>query len=264
MTCIQARVCNRMDRRLAIRLWALTLGLSCHLIFILAIWKMFWGIESGFLETSLIAGRGITLTSLVVNVLLLAQFPLLHSLLLTKPGKRLISKISLDANLAITSYALISSLQLLLFFIYWHPTGTTVFTLPKFFSSLFFFCFYIPSWIFLAKTMFDSGLGYQTGAIGWWAVFRGKKPIYPSLRTKGSFSLVRQPIYLAFFLILWTSPSGELDRLLLAVAWGAYLYLAPRLKERRFKEFFGEQFLNYQSKIPYFFPRITKLKNARD
>lgn len=48
------------------------------------------------------------------------------------------------------------------------------------------------------------GLALQTGSLGWVALFRGVKPVYPPMPVTGLFRLTRQPIYVSFTLTLWT------------------------------------------------------------
>ena len=50
--------------------------------------------------------------------------------------------------------------------------------------------------------MADAGLSLQTGSLGWWALLRNKKPVYPKMPERGLFRLSRQPIYVTFTLTL--------------------------------------------------------------
>jgi methanethiol S-methyltransferase len=54
--------------------------------------------------------------------------------------------------------------------------------------------------------------------------------------------VIRQPIYVAFALTLWTVPVWTPDQLALALSLTAYCLLAPRLKERRFAARYGDRF----------------------
>ena len=107
----------------------------------------------------------------------------------------------------------------------------------------------------LLKTMADAGLALQTGFLGWGAVVRGKAPSYRPFATGGSFRWVRQPVYVAFALTLWTAPVWTPDHLILALAWTAYCVLAPRHKERRYLAAYGEDFERYRQAVPYWLPR---------
>jgi 2-polyprenyl-6-hydroxyphenyl methylase/3-demethylubiquinone-9 3-methyltransferase len=106
----------------------------------------------------------------------------------------------------------------------------------------------------LAKSIYDAGLGLQTGAIGWLALYRGAKPNYPPMPTRGLFRLCRQPIYLAFALTLWTVPTWTPDQLAIAIPLTAYCLVGPILKEKRFGRRFGDEFERYRSRHSYFLP----------
>ncbi len=118
--------------------------------------------------------------------------------------------------------------------------------------------FFAAAWVFLLKAIVDGGLATQTGALGWWAVFRGRAPRYPTFATRGTFALCRQPIYLAFALLLWTAPTWTLDRPLLGLLWSAYCVFGPRLKERRYLAWHGTAYRAYQERVAYFLPRVHR------
>jgi protein-S-isoprenylcysteine O-methyltransferase Ste14 len=90
------------------------------------------------------------------------------------------------------------------------------------------------------------------------------RPVFPDMPTSGLFSLIRQPIYVAFALTLWTPPVWTPDQLVLAVAFTAYCLLAPRLKERRFTARYGARFDRYRAEVPYILPHLPKTKDQPD
>ena len=94
----------------------------------------------------------------------------------------------------------------------------------------------------------------QTGALGWFALFRGRKPVYPPMPESGLFRLIRQPIYLAFTMTLWTVPTWTPDQLVVAVALTGYCLVAPRFKEARFRRIYGREFDRYAAAVPYWLP----------
>ena len=84
------------------------------------------------------------------------------------------------------------------------------------------------------------------------------RPVFPDMPTLGLFRVIRQPIYLAFALTLWTVPVWTPDQLALAVCFSGYCLLAPRLKERRFGARYGQQFDRYKMAVPYILPTVRK------
>ena len=240
---------------LARRLVAGGLGLACHGTFLPAVAMMAIGLHHGMTSG---AGPWAGPWAWTMNSLLLLQFPLVHSALLTRRGRRLLARMGpaeLGADLAPTLYVTLSALQLLLAFLLWSPSGI-VWWQPAGTLAVVWDAGFAAAWLVLAKAMWDEGLAVQTGWIGWSAVWRGRKPAYGPLPRAGLYARSRQPIYLGFGLILWTGPVWTPDHLLIAVVWSAYCLLGPLHKERRLLALHGAAFERYRREVPYFLPRI--------
>ncbi|MEM1301859.1 MAG: isoprenylcysteine carboxylmethyltransferase family protein, partial [Pseudomonadota bacterium] len=98
---------------------ALVYGLSCHALFALAVGAMivamFFGMSRSF-------GTVPQPWNWLANLLLILQFPVIHSLLLSKKGRGVLAKLApsgMGQTLGTTTYALIASLQLLALFALW-------------------------------------------------------------------------------------------------------------------------------------------------
>lgn len=239
------------------RLIAFLYALACHGIFALAGLAMLAQLHQGM---TLSLGPFEGWAALIANALLLAQFPLGHSGFLTRRGQGVLARLApfgLGKTLATTSYATIASVQLLLLFVLWSPSGVVWVRLEG--AALVAVTLaYLGGWALLTKASFDAGPTVQAGIVGWWAVWRGKPPVFPPLPTKGLFRIVRQPIYVSFALVLWLVPVWTPDQLVIAVSYTAYCVFAPRLKERRFARMFGEEFERYRAEVPYWLPRLGK------
>lgn len=238
---------------------ALFYGAICHGIFALAglamLLGLFTGMQTGF-------GAVPQPWAWVVNLALLAQFPLGHSFLLTRRGQAALHRLAPAPHaktLATTTYATIASLQLLCLFTLWTPSGVVLWRAEGLGLAL--LCLaYAASWALLTKASFDAGPMVQSGALGWVALLRGRKPVFPDMPETGLFRVVRQPIYVAFALTLWCVPVWTPDQILIAVLYTAYCVGAPRWKERRFLTFYGDRFRAYQSRVPYWIPGRARRK----
>lgn len=239
-------------RRIAL---ALCYGVACHAIFAAAVLAMVVGMFHGM-------GAGLGTVpwpwAALANAALVMQFPLAHSFLLSAPGERLLARLAPrphGATLSTTSYAIVASIQLLALFALWTPSGITWWRAEG--VALWIACAaYGASWILLAKASFDAGAEVQSGALGWMSLMAAARPAFPGMPTRGLFSLVRHPIYVAFALTLWTVPAWTPDQLALALAMTAYCLLAPMLKERRLAARHGEEFARYRARVPYAVPRL--------
>ena len=242
---------------------AVSLGIVCHVVFAAAvlamILSMFFGMSESF-------GQVAWPWAALANAALIVQFPLAHSLLLTVAGGRWLARLvpgPHGATLATTTYAIIASAQLLALFTLWTPSGIVWWRAEG--AAFWAICAaYAATWLLLLKASFDAGAEVQSGALGWMSLLARIRPNFPDMPTEGLFRLIRQPIYVAFALTLWTVPIWTPDQLALAVSYTAYCLLAPRLKERRFMARYGARFERYREAVPYAAPTLTFPRKRSD
>ncbi|MEM9331086.1 MAG: isoprenylcysteine carboxylmethyltransferase family protein [Pseudomonadota bacterium] len=236
---------------------ALTFGIVCHTIFAAAVVSMIVAMFFGMSES---LGNVPWPWAYITNAILVLQFPLAHSWLLTRRGGKLLSGLFpglYGATLSTTTYAIVASLQLLVLFLFWTPTGIVWWRAEG--VVFWVICFaYCCSWLLLVKASFDAGAEVQSGALGWLSLLGNVKPVFPDMPNLGLFRFIRHPIYASFTLTLWTVPVWTPDQLFLAVCLTCYCIGAPLLKERRFSQRYGERFHTYRSTVPYFLPNIRR------
>ena len=233
---------------------AVCFGVVCHSLFAVAVLSMVIAMFHGMSESF---GSVAWPWALFTNAALIIQFPLAHSALLSIRGSRLVARIvpgAHGATLSTTTYAIIASAQLLALFALWTPSGIIWWRAEG--SVFWILCAaYTISWLILAKASFDAGVEVQSGALGWLSLMARIRPVFPDMPTQGLFRVIRQPIYVAFALTLWTVPVWTPDQLVLAVFYTAYCLLAPRRKERRFEARYGARFTQYRDTVPYAVPK---------
>lgn len=242
-------------------LLALGLGLAVHALFAAAVLAM---IAAMFFGMSRSLGTVPWPFAALSNALLVLQFPLAHSLLLTQRGQRWLARLipgPHGATLGTTTYAIIASLGLLALFTLWTPSGI-VWWRAEGATFWIITVAYAASWLLLLKASFDAGAEVQSGALGWMSLMANRRPVFPDMPVGGLFRVIRQPIYVAFALTLWTVPVWTPDQLALAVCYTAYCLAAPRLKERRFAARYGARFARYRAVIPYAVPRLTRRRDG--
>ena len=242
---------------------ALALGALCHTVFAAGVLAMIVAMFFGLSES---LGAVPWPWAVLANAELIVQFPLAHSLLLTDPGGRFLARLIpglYGATLATTTYAIIASAQLLALFALWTPSGI-VWWRAEGVAFWVVTTAYAASWLILLKASFDAGAEVQSGALGWMSLLARIRPVFPDMPTQGLFRLIRQPIYVAFALTLWTVPVWTPDQLVVAICLTAYCLLAPRLKERRFASRYGARFDRYRATVPYALPRLTPAKDQPD
>lgn len=209
----------------------------------------------------------------LANAALILQFPLLHSYLLTTRGRAFLKWLAphgLGEHLSTTTYVTIAAVQVLLLFGLWSPAGI-VWWEAQGLARVLLSALYAIAWLLLLRSIVDAGFALQTGLLGWYAVRKGVKPLYPPMPSRGLFRLCRQPIYVSFALTLWTVPVWTPDQLFLAAPLTLYCVVGPLFKEKRFKRFYETNFEAYQRRVPYWLPwprpragRVAESADAAD
>ena len=234
-------------------------GLLCHVIFTVSVVSMLVAMYFGMSQSF---GKIPHPYSYFFNLLLLLQFPIAHSFLLSNVGKKFLLYFSpkqYSKTLAPTIFVIVASIQLFLLFFCWSPSQIIVWEASG--ASYFLMCtLYGSSWLLLIWASIDAGAELQSGALGWMSLAQNKAPKFPDLPTFGLFKFIRQPIYASFALTTWTTPNWTLDQLLIAVVFTAYCVIAPVFKEKRFEKRFGDKFTNYKSQVPYMIPSLPRKK----
>ena len=232
---------------------AILYGALCHALFAVGVGTMvvmmFYGMSQSF-------GTLEPPWRWIANGALLAQFPLMHSFLLTAKGRAALAKLApmgTGAILSPTTYVTVASIQIFLLFGLWSPTGV-IWWQAEGVGLGFMTCLYAIAWLLLGKSMSDAGLSLQSGLLGWWALLWNKRPVYPKMPETGLFRLSRQPIYVTFTLTLWTVPTWTPDQLIVAVTLTAYCLIGPLFKEARFRRIHGAAFDAYCKRVPYWLP----------
>lgn len=234
-----------------IKILALSLGIICHLSFLAAITSMMGALYGSMRTTSLTLPWE---TAVALDLLLLVQFPVLHSLMLKPSGRAFLSRLfpgDLGKDLVTTTYVIAASAQLILLFTLWAHIGTSEWR-PSGPLSIAWNGLYAASWILLAIAMTNAGLGTQMGFLGWTSVYRGEKPIYKPFPQHGLYRLCRHPVYFAMVLVSITGPVWNIDHLIIASVFVPYCLIGPVMKERRFMRSFGASFSQHMKEIPFF------------
>ena len=234
-------------------------GLLCHVVFTISVVTMLVAMFFGMSQS---LGKIPAPYSYIFNLLLLLQFPIAHSFLLSSIGKKYLLYFSpkqYSKTLSSTIFALLASIQLFLLFFCWTPTKIMIWQATG--TSYFLMCtLYSFSWLLLIWASIDAGAELQSGALGWMSLAQNKAPKFPDLPTFGLFKFIRQPIYASFALTTWTTPNWTVDQLLIAVVFTIYCVVAPKFKEKRLEKRFGHKFTNYKSQVPYMIPSLSLKK----
>jgi steroid 5-alpha reductase family enzyme len=83
---------------------------------------------------------------------------------------------------------------------------------------------------------------------------RGKQQTVASFTERGPYRWVRHPQYFCILVMIWSHPDLTADRLLFNVLWGTWIAVGTILGERDLTVTFGDQYKEYQSRVPMLIP----------
>ena len=149
-------------------------------------------------------------------------------------------------------YAVASGVVLLALMVFWQPTPI-LFSIQGIFRLLlrgaFLGSFFGFFWSVNALGDFDA-LGIQPIK----ARLRNRELPAAKFAVKGSYKLVRHPVYLFTLVLLWCYPDISPDRLLLNIAFSIWIVVGTVLEERDLVAEFGQEYIEYQKNVPMLLP----------
>ncbi|MGD0822548.1 MAG: isoprenylcysteine carboxylmethyltransferase family protein [Desulfomonilia bacterium] len=74
------------------------------------------------------------------------------------------------------------------------------------------------------------------------------------LTVSGAYKWVRHPLYFFSLIMIWSCPVLTVDRLLFNLMWTTWIITGTVLEERDLVREFGDQFREYQAKVPMIIP----------
>ena len=104
-------------------------------------------------------------------------------------------------------------------------------------------------WSNLVLHSFDS---FGLRAIG--SHLRGKSLPVAEFTERGPYRWVRHPQYFCVLVMIWSYPDLTADRLLFNILWSVWVVVGTRLEERDLTATFGDQYREYQSRVPMLIP----------
>jgi protein-S-isoprenylcysteine O-methyltransferase Ste14 len=87
---------------------------------------------------------------------------------------------------------------------------------------------------------------------------KDEQPVSKPFTVRGPYRWVRHPLYLFTIMLFWSCPVITADRLLLNVLWTLWIVIGTMLEERELIDDFGDDYRDYQAKVPMLLPRTLR------
>ncbi|MEO0575974.1 MAG: methanethiol S-methyltransferase [Pseudomonadota bacterium] len=196
-------------------------------------------------------------TALFINTLLLGVFAVQHSVMARPFFKRWITRWIPEAAERST-YVLVSSLALALLFALWEPMGGVIWSVGSPVGQWIAYSCFAVGWLLVFYSSFAINHFDLFGLRQSWQAFRGEpttplKFVQPIL-----YRIVRHPLYVGWFFIVWSTPVMTVAHLAFALGCSVYMLIGIQLEERDLANAHPE-YSAYKKRVPMLVPSLRRL-----
>lgn len=195
-------------------------------------------------------------TAIFVNVALLAVFAVQHTIMARPAFKSWWTKI-IPAAAERSTFVLVASLILLLAFWQWRPMTGVIWNVDQPLIRAVLVGVSLLGWatVFYASFLIDHFDLFGLRQVILHA--RGKPYTHAPFAARSLYRFVRHPLMVGFLLAFWFTPTMTAGHLLFAAVTTGYILFGTTVEERDLLRFLGEDYRNYRSRTPAFFPLPT-------
>ena len=235
------------------RLAIFAYGLVCYAVFFATFLYAVGFIGNLWVPKSIDSPRDVDLgTALLVNLGLLGVFAVQHSVMARPAFKRWWTRI-VPEPAERSTYVLFSSLALIALFWFWQPMGGVIWDINASSGVDAIYVVYAAGWALLLYSTFLINHFDLFGLRQVWLQLIGK-PFTPlDFRTPWLYRQVRHPIYVAWLMIFWATPTMTVAHLVFAIMSTAYILVGLRLEERDLIAAHPE-YAEYMKRVPGLLP----------
>ena len=194
--------------------------------------------------------------ALAIDLALLAIFAVQHSLMARPFFKRWITRY-IPAEAERSTYVLAASLALILLVRFWQPLGGVIWQVEHAGAISVLYGLFAMGWLLVLVSTFLINHFDLFGLRQSWLALTGQTYRPVTFRQPWLYRQVRHPLYLGFFIALWSTPTMTVTHLVFAVMASAYIVVGTLLEERDLKAEHPE-YVDYAKRVPRYIPRLAR------
>lgn len=231
--------------RLVLTLWSLLAYALFVVSIAVAVWFVGGGLDGG--------PAGGTAHAIVTDSMLLGLFAVQHSVMARPAFKRWWVRL-VPAAAERSTFVLIASGLLLLIFWQWRPIPATAWRIDWAPAAAALWTLYGAGWLVALLSTF---------MIDHLQMF-GLRDRNVAFRARWLYAWVRHPMMLGLLIAFWATPRMTWGHLLFATLASGYVFVGTlALEERDLRRELGDEYADYQRRVPAFFPRPTSSRTAK-
>lgn len=175
-----------------------------------------------------------------------------HSIMIRMTVRDKISKY-IGAEYYSAFYSIVSGIVLIIIILLWQKSSEKIFAAEGIFYWILHALFFISLagfyWGITSLRSFDPfGVNEIKRKI------YNKLPKHMPLSVNGAYKWMRHPLYFFMLMMIWASPKLTADRLVFNILWSAWIFIGAMFEERDLISEFGDQYREYQKKVPMIIP----------
>lgn len=230
-------------------------GVCNHLLFLVVYTWMACFVANLFLPKTIDTPSGDSMAkALTINVLLMVLFGLQHSVMARPAFKRLWTRI-VPEPIERSTYVLLANLATALLLWQWRGVDVVVWNIEHPAIRQVAWGLFAVGWIMVPTVSLMIHHFDLFGTRQVWLYFQGKPYSALPFRTPMLYQSLRHPLYVAWAIAFWATPTMTLGHLVFAMALTGYMGLAVIWEERDLVTYFGQAYEDYRRRVPAFVPR---------
>lgn len=191
--------------------------------------------------------------AVLVNLALLSVFAIQHSVM-ARPGFKAWWTKIVPSHVERSTYVILTSVILLGIFWFWAPITAVVWSVETPLLRNVIWGVFALGWLTVLLSTFMINHFDLFGLQQVYLYLNGKGPRPHKFQKNFLYKLVRHPIMSGFIIAFWAAPTMTVGHLLFAAVTTAYIFVGTKLEERDLVTYLGPEYVEYQRKVPPFFP----------
>jgi methanethiol S-methyltransferase len=191
----------------------------------------------------------------LIDLGLVVGFGLQHSVMARQWFKRMWTRV-VPEPVERATYVLAASLALGTLMTFWQPLPRVLWTVHGTIGGAVAWGVFAFGWATVLFTTFLIDHFELFGLRQAWSYAIGRRIPEATFKTPNVYRLVRHPMQLGFIIAFWAAPVMSADRFALAVLLTGYIVTALIFEERDLVTTFGDEYRQYQERVPRLLPRF--------
>lgn len=236
----------------------LVYGIACHLLFLLIAAWLFCFVGDFVLPRTI--DRGPTsslLIAVLINSLLVLLFGLQHSIMARPAFKRWWTQF-VPPPIERSTYVLASCIVTALLMLLWQPIPSVLWEVQQPVLRTALWTLFFTGWLLVPAVSLMLNHFDLFGTRQVWLHWRQQRVDSLAFRTPYLYAWMRHPLYVGWAIAFWVIPTMTLGHALFAGLMTAYMLIAVVFEERDLVAHFGEEYTEYQRKVPMFGWRLSR------